>query len=335
VETIIVIGSLLKYLGALLALFVGLLVLHTKIKDDTTGKLTRPGKFYRVLIVLAGLTVIGVQVVDDVRSARARRQQELSTQDLLTHNAQLLEEVIRGQYPLQNLKLTYAAVLPLSDRGTAAYETRLASQMPSLQEQLLKRRQVAGARFWVAVSDAVQSVTFCSDSPLFPRSSGPEQSLRKVVEGAGVRLLLYRTPVEITRAPLFVWTGFTAVQSDIEMTFPPDNPCVEYRPREHILKLHGVGLHTNSEQWQSSGRILSLLDLRDAQLIVDMHPRRSDDAAFTQPEIETVELQVGALDSLWLPRSRLIAHSLPNGDAIYEFKFPSKLEEILALQRRY
>jgi hypothetical protein len=107
----------LKYLGALLALVVGLLVLHTKIKDDTTGKLTRPGEFYRVLIVLAGVTVIGVQVVDDVRSARARRQQELSSQDQLKHNAQLLEEVIRGQYPLQNLKLTYAGcVAPLGPR---------------------------------------------------------------------------------------------------------------------------------------------------------------------------------------------------------------------------
>jgi len=76
------------------------------------------------------------------------------------------------------------------------------------------------------------------------------------------------------------------------------------------------------------------MDLRGAQMVVDVHPRRTDQFE-GQLSLDEFELFIGSLDALWLPKNRFTQRTLPNGDIAYEFIFPSTLDEILLLQRRY
>ena len=97
--------------------------------------------------------------------------------------------------------------------------------------------------------------------------------------------------------------------------------------------LRDIGAQTNPEQWQNSGEIISLMDLRGAQMVLDPHPRRTDSAT-GELQLAEFELFVGSLQAFWLPRKVWTVRRLPNGDEVYEFVFPSTLDEILALERR-
>jgi len=85
---------------------------------------------------------------------------------------------------------------------------------------------------------------------------------------------------------------------------------------------------------ENSGEIVSIMDLRGAQMVVDVHPRRTDQFDGQLP-LDEFEFFVGSLQALWLPKNRFTERNFANGDAAYEFIFPSSLEEILSLQRRY
>lgn len=98
--------------------------------------------------------------------------------------------------------------------------------------------------------------------------------------------------------------------------------------------LRDIGANTNPSQWGSSGEIVSVMDLRGAQMVVDVHPRKTDQFEGRLP-LNEFELFVGSTEALWLPATRFTKHSLPNGDIAHEFIFPDSLEKILALQRRY
>ena len=58
-------------------------------------------------------------------------------------------------------------------------------------------------------------------------------------------------------------------------------------------------------------------------------------SAQEQLSLDEFELFIGSLQALWLPKNRFTERNFANGDVAYEFIFPSSLEEILSLQRRY
>lgn len=120
----------------------------------------------------------------------------------------------------------------------------------------------------------------------------------------------------------------------IEMWFSGGDRCIEYRTKPQRLVLHDIGAGSNSSQWQSSGNILAVLDLRGAQMVVNFHPRRTDQV--TRPaSARRFRAFIDSLQALWLPKTRFVARQLPNGDVAYEFAFPRTLEEILSLQPRH
>jgi len=174
---------------------------------------------------------------------------------------------------------------------------------------------------------------FCQDSPLMPSpAKNPEAA--KLVSRLNVRVLLYRKPVRPEQWPLFVVTGASAIQPDVEMWFTGGDRCIDYRAREREIILREISAGTNQNQWESSGEIVSIMDLRGAQMVVDVHPRRANQFDGQLP-LDEFELFIGSLEALWLPKNRFTQRSLPNGDVAYEFVFPDSLDEILSLQRRY
>jgi hypothetical protein len=315
----------LRYVALIVAAATAVIAALAKTKDDN-GQLTRAGKLYFAFILLASLVAIATQIVDDVRQERSATEQ-------LKRNADLLEQVIRGQYPLRNIRASYQFDVPAALPGVEHYRRRLADAMPQIVPRLSspKFRQLNDIRF--AMVEPNIGIMFCEKSALMP-SIAKDADAARLVGSLNVRLLFYRKPVEPGQWPLFVFTGSGAIQPDIEMWFSGGDRCIEYRTKPERLILRDIGAGSNSSQWQSSGNILSVLDLRGAQMVVDAHPRRTDQS-LGQLQLGDFELFIDSLQALWLPKTRFMVHQLPNGDVAYEFIFPKTLEEILSLQRRY
>jgi hypothetical protein len=319
-------GSHLLRYAALIVTTVMAVIALLKRTRDKTGPLTFAGRFYFALIIGSSLVAILTQVADDVRQAQSAAQQ-------LKHNTYLLEQIVRGQYPLQNIRASYQLDVPSALPGVEDYERRLANSMQRVVPRLSspRYRQANDVRF--ALIEPEVCILFCQKSPLMP-SAERDVGARRLVASLSVRLLLYRRPVEPKQWPLFVYTGSDAVQPDIEMWFSMGDRCVEYRSKPQRLILRDIGAATDPNQWQNSGAILSVLDLRGAQMVVDVHPRRTDKLQ-GQLLLEDFELFIGSLQALWLSKARFRLHELPNKDVVYEYIFPSTLEEVLSLQRRY
>jgi hypothetical protein len=316
---------ILKYVALILAAVMALITLVKKTRDDV-GQLTRHGKWYYALIILFLAIGLGSQIADDRRQAR-------STTEQLQRNTDLLEQVVRGQYPLQNIRASYQLRIAKDLPGVQEYEERLNSSISQVVRQLssVKYRQANDIRS--AVLEPEPIILFCQNSRLMPSALKDPEAAR-LVGALNVRVLLYRKRVAVERWPSSVVTGASALQPDVEMWFSGGDRCIDYRARERQLILRDIGASTNSSQWESSGELLSVLDLRGAQMVIDVHPRRTDQLQ-GQLLLFDFELFIGPLQALWLPKDRLTAHYLPNGDSVYEFIFPETLEGILDLQRRY
>jgi hypothetical protein len=316
---------ILKYVALILAAVMALITLVKKTKNDA-GQLTRHGKWYYALIILFLAVGLASQIADDRRQAR-------STTEQLQRNTVLLEQVVRGQYPLQNIRASYQLRVTRDLPGIQKYEERLNTSISQVVRQLssAKYRQANDIRSAIIKPEPI--ILFCQNSPLMPSVLRDPEAAR-LVGALNLRVLLYRKRVAVERWPTFVVTGASALQPDVEMWFSGGDRCIDYRARERQLILRDIGASTNSSQWESSGELLSVLDLRSAQMVIDVHPRRTDQMQ-GQLLLFDFELFIGPLQALWLPTDRLTPRQLPNGDIVYEFIFPETLEEILDLQRRY
>lgn len=326
VMSLSLVSHVLRYAALAMAAVMAVLAFLRKTKDEA-GRPSPSGKWYLGILFIATLVAFGTQFVDDVR-------QERSTAEQIRANSDLLEQVIRGQYPLQGIRASYQVSMPTMLPGVEKYQRRLADSMPQIIFGLpsTRYRQAHDIRSAIMAPSDVR-VMFCSKSPLMP-SPSREMDAARLVGSLNIRLLLYRNPVDPSRWPLYVFTGAVAVEPDVEMWFAGGDRCIEYRATQQRLILRDIGAATDSNQWQNSGLLLSVLDLRGAQMVVDIHPRRSDQLQ-GQPLLEDFELFIGSLQALWLPKARFTLRQLPNGDVAYEFIFPRTLDEILSLQRRY
>jgi hypothetical protein len=321
------INAALRALRYILPLIAAAIALTSLLKKSTSegakAKRTLRWPIFLVIAALAGTWA--VQFLDDIR-------QERSAEAQLKRNNELLEQVIRGQYPLQNIRASYQLHVPITLVGIQGYEEHLNGAMPQITSQVRSPKYRRENDIRAAMIEP-PDVMFCQNSPLMP-SPGKYPEAARLVGALNVRVLLYRKPVRPEQWPLFVVTGSSAIQPDVEMWFAGGDRCIDYRPTQRLIILRDIGAGTNPNQWESSGEIVSVMDLRGAQMIIDVHPRRTDQFE-GQLSFDEFEFFVGSLEALWLPKSRFTPRSLPNGDSVYEFVFPDSLDEILSLQRRY
>ncbi|MEK6410130.1 MAG: hypothetical protein AABN34_24660, partial [Acidobacteriota bacterium] len=258
----------LKYAAPVLAAAMAIVTLLKKTRDDS-GRITTAGRWFYALIIFFLLVGVVTQIADDLRQAR-------STAEQLKRNTYLLEQVVRGQYPLYNVRASYQLRVPIDLPGVAGYEQRLNGSMLQIAQQLSSEKYRHANDIRMAIIEPHVRLLFCQNSPFMPSvSADPE--VARLVGALNVRVLLYRKRVKPEQWPLFVFTGTSAVQPDLEMWFSGGDRCIDYSAQDRQLILRDIGAATDPSQWQSSGDILSVLDLRGAQMIVDAHPRITDE----------------------------------------------------------
>ncbi|MDQ2974151.1 MAG: hypothetical protein M3R69_01920 [Acidobacteriota bacterium] len=317
--------QLLRYALPLITAAIALRAINKRTAEDNRKAKRTSRLASNALILTALLATWGIQFTDD------RRQQKSAAEQLKRNNV-LLEQVIRGQYPLQNIRASYQLQVPLTFSGIEEYERRLNGSMPQITSQVSSSKYRQSNDIRIATLEP-PGLMFCQNSPFMP-SMATNPGAARLFGALNVRVLLYRKPVKPEQWPLFVVTGAGPVQPDVEMWFAGGDRCIDYRARERVMILRDIGAETDEKQWESSGDIVSVMDLRGAQMVVDVDPRRTDQLDSQLP-LDEFEFFVGSLEALWLPKDRFIQRSLANGDIAYEFVFPASLDEILALQRRF
>lgn len=336
IQLITMLASILKYAGAVVstALAIGGLV-ATFRGDRQTGKVTFGGRMLLSGIIISGFLIIATQLAEDVEQKAERNE--------------LLEQVARGQYALRDARLSCWLDVSLGHIELAGYRARILPAVTNARAALIAgAASVPGISGWGwSNTEPVNHVSVCRDSPLFP-DAATERFAYGVFERMEVRLQFYRKPIQIVAYPFHasqtrIRTN-AFVQPDLVMTFRnayerPGHLCIQYDFDRQVFGLQGFDLETEPRYWNGSGEIISLVDLRGAQMFVEITPlaSRADEAtpaARVIPDLRRLALQTGELDALWFSIDSMRRHTGDDGLPFYEYRFPDSTREILRLSGR-
>lgn len=323
------ISAILKYLGAALTTFLGILGLIGEFRDQRSGRITRTGRLLLIGIVVSGVIVIATQIGDDLQQESARTE--------------LLEQIVRGQYPLRNVRLSCWTDVAM-EGDLRRYRDRVLSTFTEAKTAITAGAySVPGISGWGgSVDKPIDYISVCKQSQLFP-SIETEAFAHSVFEKMEVMLHFYRRPVAVSAYPFHV-VGKHRLSADLAvpdltMTFrdnysKPGNVCLTYHFDQARFQFEGYDLETESRYWNSSGKIISLLDLRGAQMFVEVTPFTQRAAGSNRemraaPTPRMLLLQVDELDGLWI--TELTQHKGEDGLTYYEYRFPETLDGILRL----
>lgn len=333
----------LKFTGIGLSMAFGVLALLTKYRDDD-GSITRWGRFALVGVFTSGLASAGAQSVELALSNEARRAAELRTLAELELNTRLLTNIERGLNPLSDVRASFWLSVSLGDPELLGFTKRFEEAVEPLvnrwEADPLSRDDDRAYPSSTDMNGKVLSVSVRQNSPLFPQRS-TERFAYTVFENSTITLYFYRTPIEIQKFPHFgaIEPGRVVKEPDIVMYFEQDydspwDISLEYEPPTGAFRVKGSSILSDARYWNSSGEIISLLDLTGAQVFITAgHTLVSfeEPNKRVHPEVDAVILDIGSRKGLWFRRTKLILHKNPiDGETVYEYRFPKTFEGVVA-----
>jgi hypothetical protein len=325
------IATILKYVGAAVATLLGTLALVTSFREENSRPVTFGGRVLLLGIVLSGLVVIGTQVVEDFQRDRERRE--------------LLEHVTRGQYLIREAQLTCLIDFETENQYMTAFRERFTTAAMTAKAAIAGgQRRVPGISWWTSMSGRpVDSITVCSDSHLFPNMQ-TDPVAYAALHRVDVTLHIYRNPIHPTAYPFHGALNAARFPNlkkpDLIMSFSNDHAtgerlCLDYDFEKRHLMLKGFDLSTDPRSWNGTGQVISLLDLRGAQMFIEIPP------AVTVVGTERVRisrsalylrLRVGEFEGFGIRADELKRHVGVDGLPFFEYRFPTTLEPILHSQ---
>ncbi|MEA2414572.1 MAG: hypothetical protein QOI58_1229 [Thermoanaerobaculia bacterium] len=323
---------LLKYAGMAVTTCLGVFGLLINFRDKQTDKVTRGGRRLVVGIIVSGMIVVATQMLEDVRS-RAERED-------------IIDAMVQGQYPLRDVRLSFWADLPAKDPRLQSFTNRVGIDATNAREQVVRGVQnVPGVNGWSGLLGRPPSmITICQGSQFYPdRQREPfAASIFQIVE---VTLRFYRSPIPVAAYPVRRYEDPKSAQErpiwpDLEMTFRTSSDvCMQFDFDRRGVVVWGSNLETEPRSWNSSGRIVSLVNLRGTQLFIELTPLpltfgETKHEPSVTPLLRSLVLRIGELDGLWLHVDQLTKHSGIDGAPFYEYRFPSTMDEILDLAHK-
>jgi len=316
--------SILKYLGVIIATGLGILGLLVNFRDERTREITTGGRLLLACIVLSGMVVIGAQVAEDYQAARER--------------GELLEQVARSQLPLRDVSASCRVRVPMAHEELQGFRVRVSEAVTHARPALMRGNTV-GTGFNGIGRDSHEPVghfshvTVCNGSPLYPDQRG-EPFAYTIFESLNVMLSFYKVAIPVDRYPYFDqnWGRRADTYSlpDVRMTFlhtrvPERNVCIEHNFERGDFYLESPEMRTESRFWSSSGKIISVPDLRGTQMFVEVFPL----GGHVKVDLDRIVIQIGDLRGLWLTADRMTKHvGAKTGHVLYEFRFPGTTAEI-------
>jgi hypothetical protein len=327
---------MLKYAATILSTCLGVLGLLSIFRDTRTGKITFSGRMLLVGIILSGIIVVAIQASEEAQNAAERNE--------------LLEQVSRGQYPLRDVRLSCWTDIPTAHAGFTHFRERFVPAADGARAAIIGgAKQVAGISGWGWKNDEpIDHVSVCPGSPLYPDAL-TEPLAYSAVHRLEVVLNFYKSPIPVSAYPfhdvLRRRRSSASVPADLTMTFrnDPQRPgllCMEYDFARNALGLFGMELETNPKYWGGSGRIISLADLRGAQVFIEITPTpvSPDEAVapkeYVVPGVREMIVDIGELHGIAISTAELAKHVGDDGLPFYEYRFANTTDAILQLSSR-
>ncbi len=111
-----------------------------------------------------------------------------------------------------------------------------------------------------------------------------------------------------------------------------DSSVQVYDLKSKNLTVWAQGTHSDPQYWNSSGKIVSVLDLPAAQMIIKVgHAGVSADQRDkrVEPDLTTIVLQVAERRDWWLRKDKLKLFKSETGSPFYVYTFPKTFDALL------
>ena len=281
--------AVLKFAAILVAGALGIFSLGVEYRDSA-GRITKWGR--RALLATITATMIGAITV---AFETYKQQQDLTEQNART--LALLGEVRRGIYPLRDVNFSGRLILPLDTEDLTGYRRRLQAEVEQVltlsAADMWERHRAREILLGATRSQPIKrvGVVFSADSNLYPRVD--EGDVREALDNLGLLVQFFRTMPHI--APMGI-----AARADLQYFVEID--CVElsYHVGRPELEILFEAKDTQLEKSRGSDLIVSVVDLKDAVVLVEAHSSDIHDAiglnataaVFERADVATLEMSI-------------------------------------------
>jgi hypothetical protein len=270
-EFLKVILGILSILGATAS---GIAALLVEYKDKKTGRITKWGRYALYGLAISFLIGTSNLWIDYAQKSRQTRDDAEKSRINTEKTLQIVSNINRSLNPFKDVRVSFSFAYPFDDPDLARYRQRLdegvRALLPDIRPQREgPQREVRGVKWSMMVGDTIRVVSIKKGSPLAPSSS--EDLAREVFFRRALTLNFFKTPINASTFE----SDIVGLAPDITMTFLSDEyneeeMSVQYDLDSKTISFHGFSILSKPQEWNSSGKIVSMLDLPGSQLIIQL-----------------------------------------------------------------
>src|SRR5262245_25265881 len=316
----------------------GVAALLVEYKDRKTGRITKWGRYALCGLAISFLIGTSNLWIDYTEKSRKTRDDAERSRINTEKTLQIVSDINRTLSPFKDVRVTFGISYPFDHPDLARYRQRLDEGVRALLHDIQSSRQeVQGVSFKIGGSDgSIEVVRIHEGSPLLPNES-KEYLASEVFFRRGLTLNFFKVPINPST--------FDHEEPDIKISFEDyeykETIEVHYDLKRKTITFWGFHILAKPESWDSSGKIVSMLDLPGTQLIIQLE---YDDAVtffanlprpnvhlerINLPHSILVHLSIADRRSWDLPRERFELYKGPKGTTNFVYSFPKTYEEIL------
>jgi hypothetical protein len=237
----------------------GVAALLFDFKNKRTGKITKWGRYALCGLALSFFIGAVNLWIDYIQKSNAAAESRKKSQEASEQTLQIVTDIGRTLNPLRDVRSSFWVYLPFDGPEISDYRKRLDAGVTALLPQLLDHKVADGVL--PEPNPELRFVTISSSSPLYP-DFNKERFAYNLFAGTRLHLNFYKEPVDFsspTHLPI----------PDILMSFTPSIAEGELYIR-YDVKTKALGVFVNNvlsdaQFWNSSGRVVSVLDLAGAK----------------------------------------------------------------------
>jgi hypothetical protein len=316
----------------------GVAALVVDYKDKETGKITKWGRY-----ALSGLAIsllIGVSNlwIDYTEKSRATTNAAEESRANSEKTLKILTDISRTLNPFKDVRVDFNIIYPFDDPDLLQYRQRLDTQLRPLLPDISRKQEIQGVHWAMMLENGtVKWVTINQGSPLLPNAS--EHLPSGLFFRRGLMLYWFKAPIDPT-----TFDDNDDHHADITMELLSANDedsqkiDVEYDLQTQEIRFQAFGAQTKPENWESSGQIVSLLDLPGSQLIVQLEYDSAVTAFANSKDRlkrinlpESIHLVIGVAErrSWNLSKWNFKKYKGPFGTTNFVYLFPKTYAELL------
>jgi hypothetical protein len=336
----------------------GVAALLVEFKDKATGAITKWGRY--ALSGLAASFLIGTanQLIDYSSKTQQAREAAKTAQQATEQTLHIVTDINRTLNPLKNVRASFWLTYPFDGSELSSYKERLdAGLRARLSQAKLDHLLMPGALSKVGddlskiadraftpefslsgVSDDGRvTVTVKNDSPLFPKSQ-TESFAHTVLNTTGLQIQFFKSPIEHP-----CHRTVDQPKPDITMSFG-NNPdanariSLEYTLPTQEVAIRGFRIKSDSDYWNSSGTIISTLDLPGSQMVISaghLLVSFSEPEKRVEPDLKTVSLAIAERGDWVFRNGKLRLETSQDGRRCWTYIFPRSFSELLSSVETY